>query len=93
MTLIELSEQGLTDDEIIQFAIDELNISEMDARFMLAVERGEVGGDIIVVDVDGNESYEEGKYTLLEMAGGSVSDDIQRPPEGELRPEQESENE
>lgn len=37
----------LTDDEVIALIVNETGVSEVDARFMLAIERGEVEGDVI----------------------------------------------
>jgi hypothetical protein len=46
-----LSEYGklhnLTDDQLIIIAKEELVMDENDARLMLAIERGEVDGDVI----------------------------------------------
>lgn len=48
---MNLSEYGkkhnLSDEQLIQYAKDNLGMDEEDARLMLAIERGEVDGDVI----------------------------------------------
>lgn len=46
--LIELREQGLSDQEIIQYAIEHLSMSIVDADFILAMESGEIDGDVVL---------------------------------------------
>lgn len=48
MTLSEMGEKfGLTDDELVIIAREQLGMDEEDARLMLAIERGETDGDVI----------------------------------------------
>jgi hypothetical protein len=47
-TLSELGiRDGLSDDDLVALAARELGMDEEDARLMLAIERGEVAGDVI----------------------------------------------
>lgn len=45
-----LSDLPLSDDEIIKIAVTQLGMTESYARFVLAMERGQIHGDVIFVD-------------------------------------------
>ena len=47
MAIAELLMQGLTREEAVRFAVNELGMVEEEARFVLALELGEIDGDII----------------------------------------------
>jgi hypothetical protein len=46
----------ITDDEYRRI-MAKLGKNEAEIEFMLAMEKGEVGGDIVVVDRNGKETY------------------------------------
>lgn len=46
---------NLSDEENINLMTDVLGVDEPTARFILAIEKGEIDGDVIEVDEDGNE--------------------------------------
>lgn len=50
-----LSDLPLTDDEIIDIAVSQLGMSPLEASMMLAIERGEIYGDLVAIDKNGNE--------------------------------------
>ena len=51
LTMIaELEAQGLTGEDLVAAVARELAISDAEARFMIAIERGESDGDVIIVD-------------------------------------------
>lgn len=55
-TLAEIQKQeGWTDDQTVKFMVDNLGYEEQEARFILAIEKGEIDGDVVEVDEDGNE--------------------------------------
>lgn len=48
MSLTEYGIQNnLTDEELVEFAMKELGMGEEDVWLMLAIERGEVDGDVV----------------------------------------------
>jgi|GEM_PF-4751865 len=48
MTLSEIGKkQNLTDAQLIKLAKEQLGMSEEEATLMLAIERGEIDGDIV----------------------------------------------
>jgi hypothetical protein len=47
--------QGKTRRESIELTAKALGISEVEAEFIVAIELGEISGDIIVLDDQGNE--------------------------------------
>ena len=50
-TLSELQAQNdWTNAQTVKFAVDKLNMDEAYAFFALAMEKGEVDGDVVVVD-------------------------------------------
>ena len=55
-TLNEIqAEFNLSDDEIVQLAVEQLNMSAGRAAFVLLMERGEITGDVVVVDDEDGE--------------------------------------
>lgn len=46
--------EGRNDDETARLTADALGVDEITARFIIAIERGEIDGDLIVLDDDGN---------------------------------------
>ena len=42
--------EGKDDEETVRLTCEGLGISESEARFMLAIERGEIDGDIVEVE-------------------------------------------
>jgi hypothetical protein len=49
-----LSSMDLPDEEIIRYAVEKLHMTEEYARFVLAMERGLVSGDLFTKD-DGDD--------------------------------------
>ncbi len=47
--------EGATREETIRLTAEALGISRLEAEFIVALELGEVDGDVVVVDDDGNE--------------------------------------
>lgn len=48
MTLSEYGKaNNLSDDELVAYAKEHLGMDEEDTRLMLAIERGEIDGDVI----------------------------------------------
>jgi hypothetical protein len=47
--------EGQTDEETIAVMMHVLGVSEAQARFILAIERGEIGGDVVDVADAGDE--------------------------------------
>ena len=43
---------GLSDEENVKAMMDVLGVSESEARFILAIEKGEIDGDIVEVEDD-----------------------------------------
>lgn len=52
MAIRELLDQGLSREEAIRFAIQELGMTEPQAHFTLALELGEIDSDIEPQDED-----------------------------------------
>ena len=46
---------GETRGETIRLTAEALGISEAEAEFIVAIELGEIDGDVVVLDEDGNE--------------------------------------
>lgn len=42
--------EGETDEETVQLMMETLHVDETTARFIIALERGEIDGDIVTVD-------------------------------------------
>ena len=55
MAIAELIEQGLSKEEALQVAVDQLGMMPADAAFVLAVELGEIDGDVVAL----NEAIEK----------------------------------
>lgn len=55
MAIRELIEQGATREQAIQLAVDNLGMFRAEAEFVLAVELGEIEGDVVEVSGDGQE--------------------------------------
>ena len=51
----ELIAQGLPGDEIVRQVMAAFGIPEIEARFMVGIVTGDITGDVIEVDEDGNE--------------------------------------
>jgi len=51
MAIIELIEQGLTEEQAIDAAVKELGMIRAEAIFVLAIERQEIDGDVIEIEV------------------------------------------
>ncbi len=51
MSLSELA-QEVGDEKAVQYAMEHLNMTDHYARFVLAMERGELDSDIVVVEED-----------------------------------------
>jgi len=49
MAIIELIEQGLTEEQALEVAEKQLGMPRNYAEFVLSVERGEVDGDIVEI--------------------------------------------
>lgn len=50
MALAELIEQGLSREDALEIAVEQLGMDRDVAEFVLAVERGEIEGDVVVVE-------------------------------------------
>jgi hypothetical protein len=46
--------EGRDDDETARLTAEALRVTEDEARMIIAIERGEIDGDLIVIDEDGN---------------------------------------
>jgi hypothetical protein len=51
----EMLKAGVPEEEIVQRVMDAFGIGEVEARFMVGIVTGEISGDVIEVDDDGNE--------------------------------------
>ena len=51
----EMLNAGVPEDEIVRRVMDAFGINEVEVRFMVGIVSGEIPGDMIVVDEDGNE--------------------------------------
>ena len=51
----EMIDAGVPEDEIVRRVMEAFGISEVEARFMVGIVTGEITGDVIEVDEDGNE--------------------------------------
>lgn len=51
----EMIDAGVPEDEIVRRVMDALGIGEVEARFMVGLVTGDIVGDYIEIDEDGNE--------------------------------------
>lgn len=51
----QLAAEGRSRDEIRAIVMQQFNLDATAAEFMIAVALGEIAGDIVAVDQDGNE--------------------------------------
>lgn len=64
MTLSDLQKKNkLTDEETIDIAVKQMGMSYVDARFMLAMEKGIVKGDVVVGGMDTSKPKSGNKKT------------------------------
>jgi hypothetical protein len=52
MNLAEIAER-VGEEEAVKIAVDQFGMDEVDARFMLRIERGEIQGDVVGIGNDG----------------------------------------
>lgn len=50
----ELAEQGLPRDEIRKRVMKQFSVDEVEAEFMIAIALGEIDGDVVEYDQNGN---------------------------------------
>lgn len=55
---------GLDDEELVQAMCQILGVCEQEARFIIAIERGEITGDVVEVDEHGRPTGRNPNYDL-----------------------------